>query len=279
MKFPATNFRAARVLFCVGIVACAGSEPTAPSTESLGIAGTWTLRSIGRFNFSQQQLPYTDGDEVFIAAVITANGDGTFSEETTRRVTTNGQATTTTRVRSGTWTQVDSGLYRLRNSDMPAEDYIVTEVSGTNMKFHNIPNTWVFTRDVPVAQLPNQAQGQPFRGCALVRTVSRSSTVQGSLDDGDCRLAESGFYAEFKVDYYELRLSSPATFAIEEVSTDFDSDWIVFDRATGADLWYVSVKDVPERAWRRITLGAGTYIVAATSQFGGDAGSYALTVD
>jgi hypothetical protein len=96
------KIRLLSAVLLAGLIACGGDSPTEPTQASL--AGTWSLTTI-----NGSPLPYTialvgtDKVEV-VSDVLNVSSNGTFTQLTSVRTTSNGQATTDNESDSGTYT-------------------------------------------------------------------------------------------------------------------------------------------------------------------------------
>lgn len=117
---------------------------------------------------------------------------------------------------------------------------------------------------------------QPFLGCQTVQSLSLNTTISGSLTSSDCQV--QGFF----VDFYEVSLTAPRVLTIVMTSTQVDAFLELYDRGTGTLL----AEDDDSaggpndsNARLDINLAAGTYVIAATSFFENEIGTYQLSVN
>jgi hypothetical protein len=115
---------------------------------------------------------------------------------------------------------------------------------------------------------------QSFRGCATVPSIALGASVSGTLASTDCSLEDGSF-----VDYYELRLTSARTVAIQMTSSAFDAYLLLFDRASGDVVAEDDDTGGGFNARIQMNLAAGTYIIGANSFDAGETGTYQLSVN
>lgn len=115
---------------------------------------------------------------------------------------------------------------------------------------------------------------QLFLGCASVQSIALGASVSGTLTSTDCSLDDGSF-----VDYYELRLTSARTVAIQMTSSAFDAYLLLFDRATGDVVAEDDDSAGGFNARIQMSLAAGTYIIGANSFDAGETGTYQLSVN
>jgi hypothetical protein len=112
----------------------------------------------------------------------------------------------------------------------------------------------------------------PFRGCSSVSRMNVGTNVNGSLTTNDCQ--EQGFFT----DYYEIRLNSGRDITIDLASNDFNAFLELWDRETGDFLGEDFDSGFGTNAHLEGFLPAGTYVIAASSQFTSETGDYSLAV-
>jgi len=98
------------------------------------------------------------------------------------------------------------------------------------------------------------------------------TNVNGSLTTNDCQ--EQGFFT----DYYEIRLNSGRDITIDLASNDFNAFLELWDRETGDFLGEDFDSGFGTNAHLEGFLPAGTYVIAASSQFTSETGDYSLAV-
>lgn len=103
--------------------------------------------------------------------------------------------------------------------------------------------------------------------------MNLGTAVNGSLTTNDCQ--EQGFFT----DYYEIRLNNGRDIRIDLASNDFDAFLELWDRETGNFITEANFGGIGDNARIEGFLPAGTYVIAASSNFQGETGDYSLAVD
>ena len=112
--------------------------------------------------------------------------------------------------------------------------------------------------------------GPPFLGCTIIQAYTYGATVNGTLADGDCETAESGF-----MDRYQFTLATARTVTITLASNNFDAFLYLFN-SEGAILARNDDDATSLNSRISIALPAGTYSIGAAALEGIGSGAYSL---
>lgn len=125
--------------FVGALAACGSDSPTSPASAS--IAGTYHLQTI---NGSALPFAIQSGTNVVVVTndVITVADGGTWSEQATFTLTSNGQTTSQVVSDGGTWTRVGASVSLNSNS---TSGYAGT-FTGAGFEFFDSSFTYVFSK-------------------------------------------------------------------------------------------------------------------------------------
>lgn len=114
-----------------------------------------------------------------------------------------------------------------------------------------------------------------FQGCA-VTAYQIGSTVSGTLTTSDCRLRIGNQVGDEFVKYYAFNLGSSRSVTIDMTSNEVDAFLILFNRA-GDVVAFDDDGGVGLNARIVTSLSAGNYVIAATTFWDDETGSFTLS--
>ncbi|HEY9461721.1 MAG TPA: hypothetical protein VIR54_01465, partial [Vicinamibacterales bacterium] len=96
-------------VLCIALAAC-GSDKTTGPDSNLSFAGTYSLRTINGSNLPYVFLQSGQTSAIMTDDAITIADGGTWSEQGTLRITTNGQTSNQVYSDNGTWLRSGNSL-------------------------------------------------------------------------------------------------------------------------------------------------------------------------